>query len=61
MEKKQERGLFVRGAQSSIVIGDIKALVEAISSLLEIFQVSFISTFCTDSTLTASSSKVALL
>jgi len=35
----------VRGAQSSIDIADIKALVDAISSLLEIFQVCFISTF----------------
>jgi len=42
VEKKQARGRFVRGAQSSIDLGDIKALVDAISSLLEIFKVCYI-------------------
>jgi len=44
---KQSRGGFVRGAQSSIDLADIKALVNAISSLLEVFQVSCRSIYCT--------------
>jgi len=46
VEKKQSRGGFARGAQSSIDLADIKALVDAISSLLEVFQVSDRSTCC---------------
>jgi len=40
VQKKQSRGGFARGAQSSIDLADIKSLVDAISSLLEVFQVS---------------------
>ena len=39
VEQKQARGGVARVAQSSIDIGDIKAFVDAISSLLEVFQV----------------------
>jgi len=39
VELRQARGGFARVAQSSIDLDDIKKLVNAISSLLEVFQV----------------------
>jgi len=42
VEKKQSRGRLLKGAQSSIDLSDIKALVNAITSLLEVFQVDHI-------------------
>ena len=62
VEKKRSRGIFARGAQSSIDLADIKALVDSISSLLEIFQVGskqLILSIC--HSLSARSSRAALL
>jgi len=52
VERKQSRGGFARGAQSSIDLADIKTLVDAISSLLEVFQLRERSACCTGPTLT---------
>lgn len=42
VEQRQVQGGFVRVVESSIELGDIKALLSAISSLLEVFQVCYI-------------------
>jgi len=59
VEQRQARGGFARVAQSSIDLGDIKTLVNTISSLLEIFQVCCIDICCANVVLTSYSSKVA--
>ena len=41
VERKQARGEIARKAQSAIDLDDIKTLINAISSLLEVFQVCF--------------------
>jgi len=62
LEQKQARGGLARVAQSSIDLGDIKARVDAITSLLEVFHVCWIRILCVAFKLTCYSSKqVALL
>jgi len=48
-------------SQSSIDISDIKSLADAISSLLEVFQVEQGYNYCVDFVLTTCSSKAVLL
>ena len=59
VEQRQARGGFARVAQSSIDLGDIKNLVNTITSLLEVFQVCFVVICCADVALTSYSSKAA--
>ena len=59
VELRQARGGLARVAQSSIDLGDIKTLVNTISSLLEVFQARFIFTCCAVVELNSRSSKVA--